>query len=98
MIERGRAELDQFAANEIADFDRSERPLWKIGYDANVNSLLFAPTIVNEDRAPVAVDLARPVAHAHIDRDSFVVADVGAPIWLSTDLAWPAPVVAAEDV
>src|SRR5215813_3126856 len=64
-IERGRAEIDQFAINKVADFDRSDRLLRDICYDANVNWPIFAPIIVNEDRAAVAVDLARPVAHAH---------------------------------
>lgn len=56
-IERGRAELDQSAVNEVADFDGSARRLRDIGSDMKVNSLLFAPIIVNEDRAAVAVDL-----------------------------------------
>jgi hypothetical protein len=63
-IGRGRAEIDQFAINEVTDFDRGDRGLWDSG-DANVNWPIFAPIIVNEDRAAVAVDLACPVAHAH---------------------------------
>jgi hypothetical protein len=54
-IERGRADLDQSAVNEVADFDRSDRRLWDIGDNADINSLLFMPIIVNEDRAAVAV-------------------------------------------
>jgi hypothetical protein len=44
-----------------------------IGGDASVNSLLFAPIFVNGDRAAVAVDLARPVAHAHTHGKSLVM-------------------------
>src|SRR5262245_50853316 len=36
-IERGRTEIDQFAIDEVADFDGSNRRLRKIGDDANVN-------------------------------------------------------------
>jgi hypothetical protein len=39
--------------------NRDQR-LRDIGSDASANSLLFAPIIVNEDCAAVAVDLARP--------------------------------------
>src|SRR5262247_3100733 len=98
-IERGRAEIDQFAINEVADFDRSDRRLWDSGDDANVNWPILAPIIVNEDRAPMAVDLARPVAHAHTNRDAFAfAADVGAPVGLSANPAGPAPVDATEHV
>jgi len=75
-IERGRAEIDQSAANQVADFDRSDRRLRKISDDANVNSLLSAPIIVNEDRAALVVDLARPVVHSHTNRDAFTVARI----------------------
>jgi hypothetical protein len=53
---------------------------------------------VNEDRAAVAVDLARPVAHAHTNRDTLSVARKGAPVWLPADLTRPAPVDATKDV
>src|SRR5882672_9853834 len=75
-IERGRAEIDQSAVNEVADFDGSDRPLRNIGHCATIKPLLFAPIIVNEDRAAVAVDLVRPVSHAHIDRDALSAADI----------------------
>src|SRR5262245_41404143 len=64
-IERGRAEINQFGVNDLPDFYRSDRRLRKIGGDANANWPIFATIIVNEDSAAVAVDLARPVAHAH---------------------------------
>jgi hypothetical protein len=68
-IERGRTDIDKFAVNEVADFDGSERSLGDVGDFADVNSLLFAPIIMNEDgAAAVAIDLARPVAHAHTAR------------------------------
>ena len=54
-IECGRADIDQSAVNEVADFDRSDRRLRDIGHCAKVNSLLSAPIIMNEDRAAVAV-------------------------------------------
>src|SRR5262245_21001696 len=95
-IERGKAEIDQFAVDEVADFDSSDRRLRDIGSDTNVNSLLFAPVIVNEDRATVAIDLARAIAHAHTDGDAFAVANIRAPIRLSADPARPAPVDAAK--
>jgi hypothetical protein len=96
-IERGGSEIDEFAINEVTDFDGSDRRLRDIGDNANANSLLFAPIIVNEDRAAVAIDLARSIAHAHTNRETFV-AYIGAPIGLSADPATPAPVDAAEDV
>ncbi|MBO0858199.1 MAG: hypothetical protein J2P21_07020 [Chloracidobacterium sp.] len=49
----------------------------------NANSLLFAPMpiIVDEDCAAVVVDIERPIAHAHTNRDAFAIAaDVGAPV------------------
>src|SRR5262245_62347099 len=95
-IERGRAELDQSAINEVADFDRSDRRLRDIGHCANVNSLLFAPIIVNEDRAAVAIYLMRAIAHTHAYRDALPVADKYAPVWLPADPARPAPVDAAK--
>ena len=91
--------FDKSAINEVADFDGSDRRLRKIGDDAGANSLLFAPIVVNEDRAPVAINLARPIAHAHTNRDAFAVAaDVGAPVGLTADPAGPAPVDAAKNV
>ena len=63
-VKRSRAEVDQFAINEVTDFYRSDRRLRDID-DANANSLLFAPIIVNEDGAAVAIDLTRSIAHAH---------------------------------
>src|SRR5262245_41777265 len=75
-IERGRAVFDQLAIYEIADFDGSNRPLRDTGHRANVNSLLFAPIIVNEDRAAVAIDLTRPIAHAHTYRNALPVARI----------------------
>src|SRR5262245_3565246 len=96
-INRGRNELDQFAINEVTDFDRGDRRLWDSGDDANVNWPIFAPIIVNEDRAAVAVNLSRPIAHAHTYRDTLPVARKGAPVWLSADPARPAPVDATED-
>src|SRR6266542_4770100 len=73
-IERGRAEIDQSAVNEVADFDSSDLRLRNIGNDANVNSLSFTPIFVNEDRAAVAVYLARPIAYAHTYLVMFPVA------------------------
>jgi hypothetical protein len=87
--------LNQSAVNEVADYNGSDRRLRKIGDDANVNRSIFAPIIVNEDRAAMAVDLARPVAHAHTHRESFVA---NVPVWLSANPAGPAPIDAAEDV
>src|SRR5262245_49606532 len=45
-IERSRADIDQSAVNEVADFNRSDWPLRDIDHFANVNSLLFAPIVV----------------------------------------------------
>jgi hypothetical protein len=53
---------------------------------------------VNKNRAAVTVDLARPVAHAHTDRDAFAVASVRTPVRLPADPARPAPTDAAEDI
>src|SRR5262249_6693345 len=98
-IERGRAEIDQFAINEVTDFDRSDRRLRNIGDCANTNRPVFASIFVNEDRAAVAIDLTRPIAHAHTNRDAFAVAaDVGAPVGLTANPAGPAPVDATEDI
>src|SRR5262245_38589847 len=36
-IESSRAEFNQFAINEVTDFDRGDRRLWDSGDDANVN-------------------------------------------------------------
>jgi hypothetical protein len=47
-IECGRVEFDQYAMNEVADFDRGDRRLRNIGDDANVNSLPFTPILMNE--------------------------------------------------
>jgi len=75
-IERGRDEFDQFAIDEVADFDGSNRRLRKIGDDANANRPSLMPIFVNEDRAAVAVDLARSIALAHTDRDTLSVARI----------------------
>src|SRR5262249_28218515 len=96
-IAHGRAEFDHFAVDEVADFDRSNRRLREIGDDAKANRSIFAPIIVNEDRAAVTVDLTRPVAHAHANRDSLPIANEGAPVRLPADLTRPSPVDMAKD-
>src|SRR5262245_28159380 len=75
-IERGWTDLDQTAINEVADFDRSDRRLRDIGDYAKLNRPVFASIFVYEDRAAVAVDLSRPVAHAHTYRDTLPVARI----------------------
>jgi hypothetical protein len=42
-IKRGRAEIDQSAVYEVADFNRSDRRLRGVGDNMNAKSLLFAP-------------------------------------------------------
>src|SRR5262245_54005096 len=79
-IHRGRAVFDQLAVNEVPDFYWSERPLRDIGHCTNIDSFLFAPIIMNKDRAAVGIDLARAVAHAHTYRDALPVARKSAPI------------------
>jgi hypothetical protein len=97
-IERGRAESDQSAVNEVADFDGSDRPLRYLPLRDHQAPSLRANHL-NEDRATVAIDLTRPIAHAHTNRDAFAVAaDVGAPVGLPANPARPAPVHATEDI
>jgi hypothetical protein len=49
-IERGWTLFDQSAIYEVADFDGNHRPLSGISDNADADSLLFAPIIVNELR------------------------------------------------
>src|SRR5262245_44662312 len=95
-IERNGAEFNQPAVNEVADFDRSDWRLRDISDDASVNFLLCKPIFVNEDRAAVAVDLARSVAQAHTDRDALAIANIRAPIGLPADTARSAPIDTTE--
>jgi hypothetical protein len=64
-ITLSRAEFNQPAVNEVADFDWSEWRLREISYDWNFNRPFFAPILVNKDSAAVTIDLPRPLADAH---------------------------------